>query len=169
MSEQTQTIARLDRSKPPPGYEIRDTSYEDGDSEVGGYGVIIEEWSWLADGYTDSAASREICIADAWLHFEEDNDPPGLVVWCDPFSGGDVWWFGDEDKAYSPEHHQTESEARAAAWAAYWRRVAVSLAMEASGIEAYKSVWPGCLAWPDNTVAHHESAMRLIGASEVLR
>lgn len=81
----------MDRGKPPPGYEIRNTSYEDGDDEVGGYGVMIEEWSWYdGGGYTDCAATEAACVASAWEFFEEENAPPGL----NPYSGPQAWsWY----------------------------------------------------------------------------
>lgn len=122
---------RLDYSKPPPGYEIRDTSYEDGDEDVGGYGVIIQEWSWIADGYTDSAASPEVCVADAWLRFKEDNDPPGIV--------------------YDPD---AEPTARAAAWTWHDRRHALADKLDADNWQIGEdSVWPRCLTWSDEQVA----------------
>lgn len=81
----------LDFGKPPPGYTVRNTSYEDGDDEVGGYGIMIEEWSWYdGGGYTDSAPTEAGCILSAWEFFEEENQPPGL----NPFSGPQAWsWY----------------------------------------------------------------------------
>lgn len=135
-------IEKLDRTQPPPGYEIRDTSYEDGDDEVGGYGVNISEWSWIADGYTDSASSRNACVADAWRNYEEDNDPPGMETWNEAEGPpGGVWMVGVLGESGHFGNYRSEIEARADAWSHYWRRV------------VFINAWPRCLAWSDEQVA----------------
>lgn len=59
MDAKTDEVARLDYSKPPPGYEVA-TPDED-----------CEGW-WPKDA-----------LAAAWVHFEAHNDPPGVIP-CGP-------------------------------------------------------------------------------------
>lgn len=153
-------IERLDFSKPPPGFEIRNTSYEDGDSEVGGYGVNIAEWSWFSgDGCTDSAATENACISSAWEFFEEENDPPGMwsgfrsviphTANFEPMAGISISNINhlqlcvDAIKYAYPEG--ARAAGRAAAWAWYKRRVMVA-----------EGDWPECLAWSDGYLDSRE-------------
>lgn len=111
-------------------------------------------WMWRGECHDDDEREQQAQIR-AWEHYESRHDLPGMDI-----------IRGALEAVYRAAG-DLSLLTRAAAWAWYWRRVAVSLAMEASGIEAYKSVWPDCLAWPDKTVAHHEAAMRLLGMPEV--
>lgn len=152
-------VERLDRTQQPPGYVVE----HDGPDG---------RWYWddtsgmpRCAGYKDS---RDNAIAAAWAHFEAANDPPGMVVYDDPFSGGDVWWWGDEDRAYSDEPCDSDDQARAAVWAWYWRRVAVADKVEfgdpdgdpddfpRAQDDGVGPIWPRCLAWPDEQVAEVE-------------
>jgi len=178
MTEGTQTIARLDRTQPPPGYHV---GYYDG-------------WWWSTrqsdepfDGNESPLASREAAIAAAWAHYERANDPPGLCpgrlggvlnsdleradydprverwIWTGVFRAvnGILTGSGEvsEGRAWP-----TMAEARAAAWAWYWRRLALSrrlcdegpmgvVVTEGRALACGVDHWPRCLAWPDEQVS----------------
>jgi hypothetical protein len=126
MTEKTckrEQVARLDRSKPPPGYRLenRQAAFENAP-----YWVCTspDGRAWTGEG-----AAGEV-IAVAWAHHEPRRDPPGMLVahfvsaLCGDIRGWNVW-VGREDSTFVSSH-ATEHEARAAAWAWYWRRVAVA-------------------------------------------
>jgi len=141
----THQVERLDRTQPPPGFDLR--KLEKGLQMTV---VVARVWGPRA-------------VAAAWEVHEREYDPPGLVVWPDPLAGDDVWWWGDEDRNYGPEQRD-EADARAAAWAWYWRRVAVADTLDTESCNEARSprlwwalkrapVWPRCLAWSDEQLA----------------
>lgn len=134
MTEETHSIARLDRSKPPPGYEVG----RDG----GG------DWYWIrgpegAEGHRgDMGGSETEVVAAAWAHYETRHDPPGIVpAWDDEpgiyltVAGGCLLAEGGG--------HDPETEARAVAWTWYWRRAEIAAEWD----------WPRALTWSDEQVA----------------
>jgi hypothetical protein len=111
------TISKLDFSKPPRGAVVMD----DGDDE-------------------ETRAS----IDSAWEEHEVENDPPGMTVTVDPFTGDDVYWFaldpppGHFADCLPGEYVDNEADARAAAWGWYKRRLALAEKL-------YHGVWcPEC-------------------------
>lgn len=102
-------------------------------------------------------------IVAAWAHYEREHDPPGFVV----YESDGRWYFCGTGVVHLVEgaDHESEAVARAAAWAWYWRRIAVADTVEfgdpagdpddfpRAQDEGIGSVWPRCLAWPDEQVA----------------
>jgi len=153
MTEGTCSIARLDRTQPPPGYTLTPSC---GVWVADEGGALIRE-----DESFDGEASA---IAAAWTHYEREHDPPGLETWEDPEYG---WWFfglGSDFEWYADLQAKTgarqnpgaeRKDARSAAWAWYWRRAVVAVALErfCGPAKAADWPWPACLAWPDEQVA----------------
>lgn len=176
MTEGTQTIARLDRTQPPPGYTLTPSC---GVWVADEGGALIRE-----DESFDGEASA---IAAAWSHYERERDPPGLcpgrlggvlnsdleradydprverLIWTGVFRAvnGILTGSGEvsEGRAWP-----TMAEARAAAWAWYWRRLALSrrlcdegpmgvVVTEGRALACGVDHWPRCLAWPDEQVS----------------
>jgi len=117
-------VKRLDRTRPPPGYTLTPSC---GVWVADERGELIRE----DESFDDEASA----IAAAWAHYEREHDPPGLETWEDPEYG---WWFfglGSDFEWYADLQAKTgarqnpgaeRKDARAAAWAWYWRRVAVA-------------------------------------------
>src|SRR5574338_960933 len=136
MNEETaDTIARLDRAMPPPGYDHH------GQDQLGNW-IVVRHAEVIGH-----VGPRGISIM--WEHYEARHDPPGMRVYRDDEGDAPTWlWYIAVGESPAIDGGEQDHEvARAAAWAWYWRRVALSLAMESSGIEVYKAVWPACLAW----------------------
>ena len=132
------SVERLDFSKPPSGYR--------GLRLVLAY---IDETSQRVPG-TDGAKSDEEAIAAAWAHFEERNDPQGLTLawvpdcpthdsldrgeWHIVVGGVTVYrlgCIGQGEQLRDGKWVTPHEVARAAAWARYWRLVAVAEAIDA--------------------------------------
>lgn len=155
------TIDRLDYSKPPTEYLVHDLN-DDG-------------WWWRIDepedGCTSSYETEADCRAAAWAHYKAHNDPPGMSVVPRTLRQGSVeqqvWCFTPAvDVAPEWSWSVEEAQARAAAWAWYDRRLAVTEKLDRarSDAEAHRGVelrsrplpphhWPRCLTWPDVQVA----------------
>lgn len=112
---------------------------------------------WVDDSEADAHAKA---IAAAWAHYECERDPPGMETF-------DYRW-------------DTRDAARAAAWAWYWRRVAVGDVLVQGAVsisERWSSMpappkrgWPRCLTWSDEQVSEVERWLAEGGAPpEVLR
>lgn len=111
-------------------------------------------------------------MASAWAGYEDENDPPGCVVHR---NGSAVVWEVEGTDGFPHEAYDRLSTTRARAWAWYWRRVDVSLALRQSrsgdlqwdfsadgslvgtGAQLPRLTtdrwWPLCLAWSDDDVS----------------
>ncbi len=169
-------VARLDRTKPPPGYVVRpDMRGAFGPHPTGpGYEFACGN---LIRGSYDAEAEA---TAAAWAHYECEHDPPGMETFDYPGGGAVFGYVRDGWPEQAPGGWDTRDAARAAAWAWYWRRVAVGdvIVREQVGIgERWaampvppKRAWPRCLAWSDEQVAEVERWLAEGGAPpEVLR
>lgn len=64
----------FDKSKSPPGFEIRDRSYDDYDFDgerVGAYLGRVERWSWDDSEICDDFKTPEEALIDAWREVAE--------------------------------------------------------------------------------------------------
>ena len=135
-----ETVARLDYSKPPPGYAVAWRTH----------GAC--EWSLMspegirlprpANGCDDIAeyATQRLALTAAWAHYKTHNDPPGMSV--DEVSGPDAAWRWCVSAAR--EHRGlrgTNPAARSAAWAWHDRRHALSARISAE--ERSRRRWLG--------------------------
>jgi len=131
------TIARLDFSKAPPGYDIGPDTGEN----AGG-------WFWVrgpqnGEGHRgDIGRTEDDALAAAWAHHEARNDPPGCSIGL-VMRGQGVTTRGDfvtdwgatsapSVTAYKGKAQRAGAyqEARAAAWAWYKRRLALAEALD---------------------------------------
>lgn len=123
-----ETVARLDYSKPPPGYRLfGDTGFA---APVGG-----ESTPWVA-----AQCPRDPLDA-AWDHYKAHNDPPHLHP-------------NDSSERMAAAFLCPVAEWRAAAWA--WhdhrhRMIDRGLAFRGVGW-ASLNPWPRCLTWTDKQV-----------------
>lgn len=145
MTEATKPIERLDRAKPPPGYEIHEVLW-------------LTCWHFRPgenEALSPCLESEQAALAGAWKFFETANDPPGM------------WSLGGAFGVRRRETHETsttlkqgEGDARAAAWEHYWKCDELARRMEAAGerdidrgdVERAE-VWPDILLWPENLLA----------------
>ncbi len=123
MTEETATIQRLDYSKPPPGYTVR---FEDS-SGANGDGPPL--WWYGAPHCLASMGSEAEALAAAWAHYKAHNDPPGM--WSGQARGEHPGGYGYALMESSHEHpleadFERIDDARAAAWAWYDRRLALT-------------------------------------------
>lgn len=171
MTEETATVARLDYSKPPPGYTLTESC----------------GW-WPADGKDELVRDDESydteadALAAAWAHYKAHNDPSEVVAvvrYMPPIP----WW------AYPG---QLDDVARSAAWAWHDRRLALCRTLDngvwcpecgsdEAHIEAiddktctqpwctecdvemgsmFDDLWPRCLTWTDDQAAEVERWLR---------
>jgi hypothetical protein len=140
MTETTE-VARLDYSKPPPGYRI--------DEQDGEFDWYVGDDVSPDNGNASLITTEADALREAWEDYKAEHDPPGLDVgeieeeapendgWC--FTVGCDSWSADWD----------EAEARTAAWAWHDRRHALA----ANGLQW---LWPACLTWTDDQVAEVE-------------
>ena len=156
MTQET-AVARFDYSKPPPGYAVEHSRRtHDFGIRVGWWWKHIERWV---------AGS----LGDAWVHYKERNDPPGmrvvlgLGVWgFDVFRWRGLWVPNIRDGIWD------ETAARAAAWAWHDRRLALASRLAqpemlpkcprdpAAEAMFGTAAWPRCLTWSDEQVAEVE-------------
>ena len=156
MTAKTDSVEKLDRTQPPPGYEVSDSEWG---SPPG--------WFWYPDPFEDAQncgaplATEAAALAAAWAHYEREHDPPGLQV--------HAWGYGRRE-AEQPWWRARDSanlaEARAAAWAWYWRRVEVGDVLMRGPVSISerratmpvppRRAWPVCLTWSDAQVAEVE-------------
>lgn len=153
MTAKTDSVERLDRTQPPPKMWV---DWNEGAAWC--WGNDGEGYrGWVDDSEADAHAKA---IAAAWAHYECEHDPPGMETF-------DYRW-------------DTRDAARAAAWAWYWRRVAVGDVLVqvarfgGAGIDDQRSLmltgWPRCLTWSDEQVSEVERWLAEGGAPpEVLR
>lgn len=127
-------IPRLDYSKPPLGYLVHDLN-DDG-------------WWWRVDepedGCTSPYETEAEAVAAAWVHYKAHNDPPGIEV-----DGGAFYPQG-----YTGYLQCDGSDARAAAWTWYDRRLAIAAGFDALGSDPWP--WPECLSWSDKQASTAE-------------
>ncbi len=180
MAEKTcMEVQRLDRTQPPPGYEV-----------VGTGGASWAKrprparWSVRLNGqHLQFEQTKTWGIAAAWAHYEREHDPPGMWARLDSSTGGGLWGVGSWWFTTS-----AEAAARAAAWAWYWRRAALAAEVERKTqvkiggawvdrrlLLSDVDVWPRCLAWSEEDVTtceawlKAEQAVLQVRAPEVLR
>ena len=73
MTAKTDSVEKLDRTQPPPGYEVSEWGNPPG-------------WFWYPDPCEDAQncgaplATEAAALAAAWAHYECEHDPPGLQV-----------------------------------------------------------------------------------------
>ena len=156
MTAKTDSVEKLDRTQPPPGFAAE---HFDG-----------PESTWA--------------LADAWVHYESEHDPPGMEIrsdgLCDDagriidkserwvFDVGVLSFFGPDDEGFS-----AEGEARAAAWRRYWR--CVDLIERARKLARARDRqdrglakgWAEILTWPETELAREEG--ELAALEEVVR
>lgn len=151
MTEETD-VEKLDFSKPPPGYEVA----VDGEfSEFAGGG---ETWGWTSeDGkcHGSICESEEEAIDEGWEDFKAHSDPPGLEVYHEPEGQLGVWMVRALDEAGHFADFRSETEARAAAWAWYERRLALVERLEGEGVQL--DMWPAALVWTDEECGECEA------------
>ncbi len=147
-------IERLDRNKPPPGYEL--TQLDDG---MWWWGETSE---WL-DG--TSYEDRSAALAAARAYYQARNDPPGMFT----IKGLTCWTWGDA--MHENGRCDDQVEARAAAWRWYWRRkdawdktmevaraaFGKTLADTVSAEPVGAALWPDILTWSDEKMASYEA------------
>lgn len=133
-------VERLDFSKPPPGYYVSGVETFALEGRVY-FGREYSEWH-------NHTSSNTEALAAAWAHYEARHDPPGLgtVQVCEGR------WLVATKPCTAPGadldgRHNSQVEARAAAWAWYWRRVKLSRAL------GYEHRWPAALVWSDDACA----------------
>jgi hypothetical protein len=138
MTEETAQIQRLDYSKPPLGYRV----------------------------HCYSARSRKALLHAAWAHYKASNDPPGMAVEQVDTPRGDVktrWWSWLElvsnTRLSVAVSKVGESDARAASWAWYDRRLALANWLIVQFHEDQRPAWPHCLGWSDAAVAEVEQRL----------
>lgn len=157
-------VQRFDRSKPPQGYNVGWSTH--GTSEWSFTSPAGARFPRPASGIDDLAgfASEAEAIAAAWAQHQERNDPPGMPVEyvrpTDPLwvAAHDGWWVYTTvvGGMLCLFRRDDEASARAAAWAWYWRRVALADALicfDPRKVKWDPDVWPRCLAWSDEQVA----------------
>ncbi len=140
-------VKRLDRTRPPPGYTLTPSC---GVWVADERGELIRE----DESFDDEASA----IAAARAHYEVENDPPGLQTWNEAEGPpGGVWMIGVLGESGHFADYRSQAEARADAWAHYWRRVAVSLDLDGENGPAEswpeRCAWPLPLTWPDEQVS----------------
>lgn len=156
-------IERLDYSKPPPGYTV--------DGLWWSHPVPPRPRHPHHIGPDDTRNVAKVAAADglaaAWAHYKNRNDPPGLCITVDPFTGDDEYWFAADPApgvfaATMPGGPaENEAEARAAAWAWYDRRLALAERLRCAlgdrlGRCDGLDFWPVILTWSDEQVAEVE-------------
>jgi hypothetical protein len=157
MENATMQVERLDRGRPPPGYNLE---------------VIDDEWWWgespeWLDG--TSYFDHDVALRAAWAHYGTSVNPPGVQVDWDAVTG---WGFtiidgprvhvaaGSADDGLQGRIGPAKAKARAAAWTWYWRRVGLIERMLKATTSVYgqegttecRNLWPTVLAWPDEQV-----------------
>jgi hypothetical protein len=163
MNNQTE-VARLDRSEPPEGYQVGRGQWSCPAAVQPG---TIQGKPWTSARFCTEGQELEC----AWTHREARQDPPGMRVevangvatagvataWvdCDPSGPVPAW----------RRRGGIEADARAAAWAWYWRRVDLANRLDASplGMPGTKR-GNGWLEWTDEDCEKVERAL-----AEVLR
>lgn len=159
-----QTIARLDRTKAPPGYWLGVLAYEEGYFPTCKAPAGHPSWRGEMVGEV---------VAAAWEYYQRANDPPGMWSLGGGWEGG----FGLAGVSALRGGRWDGAQARAAAWAWYWKRREVADKLDdarqetAEGAEtplsegrlsfegdppielAAVDAWPRCLAWPDEQVS----------------
>lgn len=149
MTAKTDSVEKLDRTQPPPGFAAE---HFDG-----------RESTWA--------------LADAWVHYESEHDPPGMEIRSDGlvprrwvFDVGVLSFFGPDGEGFS-----AEGEARAGAWRRYWRCVdlierARKLARARDRQDLNSGLaegWAEILTWPETELAREEG--ELAALEEVVR
>lgn len=137
-------IARLDFSKPPPGYEISEEpdaddaewGFESGPPWCARLRPLWEHVEWTSAWVVTEAAA----LVAAWAHYKARHDQPGNIdrIMLD---------LGVEDWGVP-----------AARWAWYERRLALAERLAGFGdFEAARTGscpwWPACLVWSDEQVS----------------
>lgn len=178
----TYDILRLDRNKPPQGYNVGWSTH--GASEWSFTSPAGARFPRPASGIDDLAgfASEAEAIAATWTHHQERNDPPGLSVGYEVSSDGkrQTWgFFVGDSMVWRARGLASREAARAAAWTWYWRRVIIVNRMEGpmetpcgcgrgmpgavicvhvrkrlAGLAA--DAWPRALSWSDEVCASVE-------------
>lgn len=173
MTAKTDSVEKLGRTQPPPGYVVRpDMRGAFGPHPTGpGYEFACGN---LIRGSYDAEAEA---TAAAWVHYESEHDPPGMEIRSDGlvprrwvFDVGVLSFFGPDGEGFS-----AEGEARAAAWRRYWRCVdlierARKLARARDRQDLNSGLaegWAEILTWPETELAREEG--ELAALEEVVR
>lgn len=160
--------ARLNRRRPPPGYDLLVDAN------------LCFRWYVCGNGPTgprgEACQAADQAIHLAWNRYEAGNNPPGIDLWPGEFGvefgvigdvvaeGVTLGGIGD----IRPTHpsNETWKEARTAAWAAYWRRVAAVAAAE--GARCKFPAWPQALSFTDKAVTQAERTFAAVANLERL-
>ena len=164
MQDETKSIPRLDRSKPPPGW--------------GEPFELEHHGCWHAANtqanYTTNCADNKAgALAKAWGMYEDQHDAPGMRIYY--WIGNDpdathLWYVAVDAGPAVDGGVETEQQARAEAWAWYWRRVgivgrldamaAASKYLSCVGVFKPGDLWPNALTWSNDHVSAIEGALR---------
>lgn len=127
-----------------------------------------------------------MALAHAWRDYKECHDPPGMEVWQTIARQGSiaqtVWVFSVAGAADGIDWYTESKEARAAAWAWYERRLALTRRLEQTCeaqhlqvplplLHANVAYWPRIMTWTDEQVAEVERWLvdSTVEVPEVLR
>lgn len=156
----TNTIERLDYSKPPPGYALAQAAHgflffdRTGERHGAAMRDLGHDWH------------RDAARAKAWVYYKARSDPPRFLVTgdeeADSGEGGNAAWLlpegltSDSITVYH-DGFTTTAAARADAWAWYDRRLGLAnrLAARADFDGARTNAcpwWPRCLTWSNDQV-----------------
>ncbi len=174
-AQPSSAVARLDFTKPPPGF-----------------GELFEhptEGCWhvqpgTTDFYTRCFFDKTAALADAWDHHERRHDPPGMWSgWrmCGPLkyepNAGVIvpavahleLWLPEELRQHSAS--QAMEAGRRFCWVWYRRRAKLAKRIDSFDLDpVIVSSWPRCLTWLEGQVDEVESWLERGGGTlEVLR
>lgn len=183
MQDEANPIPRLDRSKPPTGYEARVVVFDDGQA-------------WLCapsgGGISYRGDTQQEAASEPWDRYEGKHDPPGMSTRWEPddrcrdsLEVGE--WHVEVDIGGPAmlvwhEHYDNQGDvkregvwmssaewARRVAWKWYWRRVGIVGRLDAMaaarkylscvGVFEPGDLWPAMLTWSDEHVAAIEALL----------
>ena len=153
----SEAIERLDYTKAPPRYRlVRD---------VDGFLFIDASGKRHASAMHNLGGDwrEDFALARAWAQYKREHDPPGMRT--RPWGGGGwaVCYRLGVEQVPGPRSvivqddgsmWASETDARAAAWAWYDRRLAIAAGFDALGSDPWP--WPECLSWSDKQASTAE-------------
>lgn len=152
-------VERLDRTQPPPGFDIAHLNEGGRDvfrytrNLVGPAGIGL-----LGAAFGEPCERREQAIHLAWNRHELEDDPPGMCTEPIHLDRSERWKFRCEGRFYPTEDYWLFRDgARSSAWAWYWRRIGLAVALEkfpshpagSRFLARVDDCWPRCLTWTD--------------------
>lgn len=141
------SVAQLDFTKPPPGYEPHPFPA----------GMTVLETQQMGEAEA---------LAAVWAHFKTHNGPPGMVVqWFRNRIGigNGEWTVSDAKRLVWTRRYDCRDEGRgeARAWAWHDRRHALAdrintAILESVQVDSDVPIWPRCLTWTDEQITEVE-------------